>query len=194
MSAIKSKSIYAIKDFLSLHKKAVLCFSVLFFIGIVVGIVSAVNAVGGEFEKITQNDMTFGAVKVFFFSALFLLVGYIIIAVSACIHGMSFLAVVPFMILGYLCGRFVTVLVGSYGGIGLMNLIFVYLPFFIGSFICLLIGACIAQRQCNMCASNNSILRPSIATILKALGINILFNFIVFLLIGAVTKVIIVVI
>lgn len=194
MGAVKSNSIYAIKDFLSLHKKTVVCFSVLFFIGIVVGIVIAVNAVGGEFERITQNDMTFGAVKVFFFSALFLLIGYIVVALSSCMRGMSFLAVLPFVVLGYLCGRFVTVLVGVYGGVGIMNLIFIYIPFYFGSFICILVGACIAQRQCNMCASNNSLLRPSIATLLKAFGVNILFNFVVFLLIGAVTKVVVVVI
>lgn len=193
MGAVKSKTIFAIKDFLAFHRKAVVCFSLLFFIGIVVGIVFAVNAVGGEFEKILQKDMTFGAVKVFFFSSLFLLIGYILIAISSCIHGMSFLAVLPFIVLGYLFGQYVTILVGVYGGNGIMNLIFVYIPFYLASFVCLMVGACIAQRQCNICASSNSILRPSISTILKALGINILFNFIVFLLIGSLTKVIVVV-
>jgi hypothetical protein len=193
MGAVKSKSVYAIKDFLALHKKPVVCFSVLFFIGIIVGIVSAVNSVGGQFEKIAQNEIVFGAVKVFFFSAIGLLAGYIIFAVSSCMHGMSFLSVVPFIILGYICGKYVTVLVGVYGGIGLMNLIFIYIPFFIGSFIFFLVGASIALRQCNICACNNSILRPSISTILKAFAINLLFNFVVFMLIGALTKVIIVV-
>ena len=192
MGAVKSKSVYAIKDFLALHKKAVLCFSMLFFIGIVVGIVSAVNAVGGEFEKILQKDMTFGSVKVFFFSSLFLLIGYVIVAIGSCLRGMSFLAVIPFVILGYFCGNYACVLVGVYGGIGVMNLIFIYIPFYIGSFIFLLVGGCVALRQCNLCANNNAILRPSIATLLKAYGLNILFNFIVFLLIGAVTKVIVV--
>ena len=194
MGAVKSNAIYAIKDFLTLHKKTVLCFSVVFFIGIVIGIVSAVNAVGGEFERITQSDMSFGAVKVFLFSALFLLIGYFVVAVSSRVRGMSFIALLPFIVLGYLCGCYVTVLVGVYGGIGIMNLIFIYIPFYFGSFICMLVSACIAQRQSNMCASGNSLLRPSVAVLLKAIGVNILFNFIVFLLIGSVTKVIVVVI
>ena len=194
MGAVKSNSVYAIKDFLSLHRKSVLCFAMLFFIGIVVGIVFAINAVGGEFEKITQNDMTFGAVKVFFYSAFFLLIGYTVVAISCCIHGMTFLAVLPFIVAGYFCGRYMTVLVGVYGGMGIMNLIFIYIPFYFGSFICLMVGACVALRQCNACASGNTLLRPSIAVLLKTFGLNILFNFIVFLLIGAVTKVIVVVI
>lgn len=194
MGAVKSNAIYAIKDFLSANKKSALCFSILFFIGLVVGIVSAVNAVGGVFEKIPQCDIVFGAVKVFFYSALFLLIGYFLIAVASCVHGMSFLAVLPFIILGYFFGRYMAVLIGVYGGIGLINLIFIYIPFYIGAFVLFLICACIALRQANMCACNNSILRPSVSTILKLLGLNILLNGIVFLLIGAMTDVIVVVI
>ena len=194
MRAVKSRWVYMIKDFLNLHKKSVLCFSLLFFIGIIVGIVSAVNAVGGEFEKILQKDMTFGAVKVFFYSALFLLVGYFIVAVASCVKGTSFLAVLPFVVLGFMFGKYICILVAVYGGTGIMNLIFVYLPFYLLTFCLLLVGGSVALRQCNMCASSDALLRPSISTLLKVFAINILANFIIFLLIGSLTKVIVVVV
>ena len=183
-----------IKDFLNLYKKSVLCFSLLFFIGIIVGIVSAVNAVGGEFEKILQKDMTFGAVKVFFYSALFLLVGYFFVAVASCVKGTSFVAVLPFVVLGFMFGKYICILVAVYGGMGIMNLIFIYLPFFLLSFCLLLVGGSVALRQCNMCASSDALLRPSISTLLKVFAINVLANFIIFLLIGSLTKVIVVVV
>ena len=194
MRAVKSNAIYAVKDFFATNTKSAVCFSIIFFIGIVVGIVSAVNAVDGVFEKIAQSEMVFGSVKVFFYSALFLMIGYFLFAIASCIRGMSFIAVLPFVVLGYLCGKYMTVLVGVYGGIGIINLIFIYIPFYIGAFVLFLICACIALRQANICTCAGSILRPSVATVLKLFGFNVLLNVLIFLLIGAMVDVIVVVI
>lgn len=194
MRAVKSRWIYVIKDFLNLHKKSVVCFSLLFFIGIVAGIVFCINAVGGEFEKILQKDMVFGAAKVFFYSALFLLCGYAVVAIASCVKGASFLAVLPFMFLGYFFGKYICLLVAVYGGVGVMNLLFIYLPFFVLSFCMLLVGSSAALIQCNSCACGDALLRPSISILLKVFGLNLLANFIIFLLIGSVTKVIVVII
>lgn len=194
MRAVKSNAIYAVKDFFATNTKSAVCFSIIFFIGIVVGIVSAVNAVDGVFEKIAQSEMVFGSVKVFFYSALFLMIGYFLFAIASCIRGMSFIAVLPFVVLGYLCGKYMTVLVGVYGGIGIINLIFIYIPFYIGAFVLFLICACIALRQANICTCGGSILRPSVATVLKLFGFNVLLNVLIFLLIGAMVDVIVVVI
>ncbi len=184
--------VYNVKDFVSVHKKTVICFSVLFFIGMVVGIVSAVNSVGGEFEKLSRNDMTFGAVKVFFFSSLFVFAGYGVVVVSSCVKGLSFLAVIPFAVLGFMMGEYACILIGVYGGVGIMNLIFVYTPFYLCTFMCLMIGGCIAIGAPSACRCNDRLLKPSVSILLKAFGVNMLANFIIFLLIGAVTKVVVV--
>lgn len=194
MRAVKSNAIYAVKDFFATNTKSAVCFSIIFFIGIVVGIVSAVNAVDGVFEKIAQSEIVFGSVKVFFYSALFLMIGYFLFAIASCMRGLSFIAVLPFIVLGYLCGKYMTVLVGVYGGIGIINLIFIYIPFYIGAFVSFLICACIALRQANICTCSGSILRPSVATVLKLFGFNVLLNVLIFLLIGAMVDVIVVII
>lgn len=188
---IKS-AVFVIKDFLSAYKKTVICFSLLFVVGIIVGIVSAVNSVGGVFEKLSRNDMTFGAVKVFFFSSLFVVAGYLVVVVSACIRGMSFLAVVPFVVLGFVTGNYMCVLVGVYGGVGIMNLIFVYTPFFLTTFLCLMTGGSIALGHSGKCDSKDKLLKPSVAVLLKALCANIIVSAVIFLLIGAVTKVVVI--
>ncbi len=185
-------AVYNIKDFLAVHKKTVVCFSVLFFVGMVVGIISAVNSVGGVFEKLSRNDMTFGAVKVFFFSSLFVLAGYGVVAISSCVKGMSFMCVIPFAVLGFMTGNYACVLIGVYGGVGIMNMIFIYLPFYFVTFVCLMVGGCVSLKQSNACGGKERLLRPSVSVLLKAFAINMLFNFVIFLLIGAVTKVVVV--
>lgn len=192
MNVRMKSAVFVIKDFLSAYKKTVICFSVLFVVGIIVGIVSAVNSVGGVFEKLSRNDMTFGAVKVFFFSSLFVVAGYGVVVISACIRGMSFLAVVPFAVLGFMTGNYLCVLVGVYGGVGIMNLIFVYTPFFLTTFLCLMIGGSIALGHSGKCDSKDKLLKPAVAVLLKALCVNIIISAVIFLLIGAVTKVVVI--
>ena len=183
---------FAVKDFMSAHKKTFLCFLIVFLAGMVVGIVTAVNSVGGEFVRLSKNDMVFGAVKVFFFSSLFLFAGYGVVILSTTCKGISFIAVFPFVVLGYFFGEYMTVLIGAYGGVGLMNLLFVYLPFYLLTFCCLSISGCIAQKSNVICANKNRILKPSVSILLKGYAINVICSFTIFMLIGSVTKVVVV--
>lgn len=184
--------VYEIKEFLSTHKKTVVCFSLLFVAGVIIGIISAVNSVGGVFEKLSKNDMTFGSVKVFFFSSLFIFAGYVVLTISSCVKGMSFLSILPFAVLGYMMGSYICVLVGVYGGIGVMNLIFIYIPFYLVTFFSMLVGGSVALFHAGNCACKDSLLKPSVVILIKTFGINILSNGVIILLIGAVTKVIVV--
>lgn len=183
-----------IRDFLSTNKKIVLCCLILFLVGIVVGIVYTITANGGEFERVLKDDMTFGAVKVFFYSSLLVAIGYFAVAISACIRGASFVSAFPFPILGYVFGNYVTLLVGCYGGIGIINLIFVYVPFFLLTFVILTTSTCIALRlsQSCGCSGKGAFLRPSVTAVLKGYGVNIICSFVVFLLVGGIVKVLVV--
>ena len=184
--------LFAIKDFLCVHKKTFLCFSLVFIAGLVVGIVSEVNSVGGEFERLAKNDMVFGAVKVFFFSSFFLFAGYGVVIISATIKGVSFVAVIPFVVIGYLFGAYTTALIGSYGGVGIMNLVFIYMPFYLITFLCMAVAGCIAMKRANNCGCKERILKPSVSVLLKGYVVNVLASFVIFLLIGSVTKVVVV--
>lgn len=185
---------YSILDFLTINKKTVICCLAVFLAGIVVGIVYTVTSNGGEFERITRADMTFGAVKVFFYSSLLVCIGYFAIAIASCIKGMGFVALLPLPVLGYFFGNYTTLLVGSYGGIGLSNLFLVYAPFFTLTFGILTASSCIALRLSNICEckTKGSVLRPSVTAVLKGYGINVGMNFLVFCVIGGLVKVIVV--
>lgn len=186
---LKVKGIISwLSDFIADNKREFLCFSITFALGIVVGIIVTVSNCGGEFEKIRGAEIEYGAVKVFFFSALLIFIGYFVIAIAATNKKLNFIAVFPFPILGYFFGQYITLLVGCYGGVGIINLIFVYAPFFLCTFACMLFGACIAINLPPHCGS----VRQSTITLLKFYGVNVLINFVIFLIIGAITKVIVV--
>lgn len=182
----------AVKDFVNTNKKYVICFSVVFAIGLVIGIVTTVNANGGEFERVLEKDMTFGAVKVFFFSSLILVGGYGVFILSASVKWAFVVAPVTFAVLGVYFGKYCCVLIGCFGGIGVINLIFVYIPFFILTFICMLVTVVLALQYAAYCECAKSPLRPSITVILKGYGVNIVVNFVIFLFIGAITKVLVI--
>jgi hypothetical protein len=184
---------FAIKDFLSEHKKTFVCFALIFVAGIVVGIVSEVNSVGGQFERINKNDIVFGQVKVFFFSSLILAVGYGVLVLSSTIKTASFIAIIPFAIVGYMFGAYTTVLVGVYGGVGVINLLFVYVPFFTITFFVLSVTGCVALRSGNSCGCKEKFLKPSVSILLKGYVVNVIASFVIFLLVGSVTKVVVVV-
>lgn len=182
----------SVRSFLDTNKKIVVCACVIFVLGIIIGVISAVNAFEGEFEHIPRSEIEYGAAKVFFISALILCGGYVVILISGYGAKTVFLAVVPIILLGVYCGKYVCLLVACYETAGIINLLCVYLPFFIATFVCFMLATIAALK--NPCADSscNSGLRPSFIGVLKMLGINIAINFALFLIIGSMTKVIIV--
>ncbi len=184
---------YMLGDFVSSNKKTIICCLSLFLVGLVVGIVYTVSANGGEFEKISRSDMDFGAVKVFFYSSLLVAIGYFAVAIASVVRGLNFIAALPFPILGFIFGDYTTMLIGSYGGMGICNLLFVYMPFFLLTFGILTASSCVALRLSDVCeCRKGALLRPSVSAVLKGYGINIVVNFVIFLIIGGIVKVIVV--
>lgn len=180
-------------DFISSNKKTIICCLSLFLVGLVVGIVYTVSANGGEFEKFSRSDIDFGAVKIFFYSSLLVAIGYFAVALASVMRGLNFVATLPFPILGFVFGDYTTVLIGSYGGMGICNLLFVYMPFFLLTFGILTVSSCIALRLSDVCeCRKGALLRPSVSAVLKGYGINVIVNFVVFLIVGGIVKVIVV--
>lgn len=193
MSSVRSRAIIsALQSFFSKNKKIVICTAIMFAIGIVVGIVVAVRSVDNDFERIPRADMEFGAAKVFFISSLALVGGYVVLLLSGHSNKTVFLVVIPFVVLGYMCGQYSCILIARYEGTGLLNLLLVYLPFFLFSFVCMMVSAVnIHSSTCTAC-SGNSTLRPSFVNTLKCIGINLAFNFVVIMLLGSIVGVVIV--
>ncbi len=194
MNAKLRNFFYTLKDFITFNKKTVICCSAVFLAGLIVGIVYTVSANGGEFEKVARADMTFGAVKVFFYSSLLVAIGYFALAVASAIRGLSFVALLPFPVLGFVFGNYTTLLVGCYGGMGITNLLLVYIPFFLLTFVILTASTCIALRLSDLCSckEKGTLLRPSVTVVLKGYGINVLSNFVVFLIVGGIAKVLVI--
>ena len=82
--SLRTKSIIsALKTFVSDNKKVIICASIIFVLGIIVGVISAFRSVGEDgFERVARADMEFGAVKVFFISLLALLVCYAVFLIA----------------------------------------------------------------------------------------------------------------
>lgn len=176
------------KDFLSDNKKSVISFAAVFFAALALGIFLTVGAAGGEFEEVSRADTEFGAVKVFFTACFALICGYAVFLIPAKAPSLSPVALLPFGLLGYFSGRHCCLLIACYGMTGLTNLLLVYLPFFLVSLAAAAVaGARVtAMRGCE---------RLKCAAVL--LGKVCLFNFaaafLFFIVIGSMTKVVVVV-
>lgn len=162
-------------------------------LGIIIGVISAINATDGNFERVARADMEFGAVKVFFFSSLALCGSYVILLISGINNKTVIVAIIPFFVLGFFMGEYMCALIARYEGLGLLNLIFIYLPFFIVSFVCMLVAlTVILSASCGSCSCESGGLKPSFVSTLKIFGINIAISVVLFLIIGAIFGVIIV--
>lgn len=182
----------ALRDFFSKNKKVVICSCVIFLLGIVVGAVSAWRAVGGEFEEVLPKDADTGGVRVFFFSSLALVGCYGLILVSGINNKTVFLAIVPVFLVGFFLGRYATALVGRFGSLGIVNLIFAYAPFFICTFVCFVLSTiAVVSADCAKTALNCN-LKPSFVDTLKLFGINVLIGFVLFVIVGSIYGVIVV--
>lgn len=192
MSSVRSRAVVSsLRSFFENNKKVVICTSVIFVLGIVAGILSAVRSVDGEFERIARADMDFGSAKVFFISSLALVGGYIVILISGHSNKTVFLAVIPFFVLGFMGGEYCCILIARYESTGIINLLLVYLPFFLSSFVCLMLAATnVLQASCTDCTKSS--LKPSFIAVLKILGINVCISFVFIMIIGSIFGVVIV--
>lgn len=190
--SLRVKSVLsAIKSFVSDNKKVIICAIIIFALGITVGVISAFGAVGDDgFERVARADMEFSSAKVFFVSLLALLGCYVVFLLSGINAKTIFLIVIPFFALGFVTGEYSVALIARYETTGLVNLLLIYLPFFLCTFCCFVLCAVIAAApDCACCKTG---LKPSFVQTVKVFGANVAIAFVFFLIIGAVFKVIVV--
>lgn len=190
--SLRVKSVLsAIKSFVSDNKKVIICATIIFALGITVGVISAFGAVGDDgFERVARADMEFSSAKVFFVSLLALLGCYVVFLLSGINAKTIFLIVIPFFALGFVTGEYSVALIARYETTGLVNLLLIYLPFFLCTFCCFVLCAVIAAAP--DCACSKTGLKPSFVQTVKVFGANVAIAFVFFLIIGAVFKVIVV--
>ncbi len=181
-----------VKDFIERNKKLVICFCAVFALGIAVGIITVINEYGNAFERIPRSEMEFGGIKVFFISSFFITLIYGILLISSMNCKTVYIAVIPFLALGLYFGKYICMLIACYQSVGILNILLIYTPFFLGAFLLCGIGVIRALGVCD-CAGGRQKLKPSFIMLLKFYGINILFNFTIFIIIGSMVGVVIVV-
>lgn len=190
--SLRVKSVLsAIKSFVSDNKKVIICATIIFALGITVGVISAFGAVGDDgFERVARADMEFSSAKVFFVSLLALLGCYVVFLLSGINAKTIFLIVIPFFALGFVTGEYSVALIARYETTGLVNLLLIYLPFFLCTFCCFVLCAVIAAvPDCACCKTG---LKPSFVQTVKVFGANVAIAFVLFIIIGAIFKVIVV--
>lgn len=190
--SLRAKSVLsAIKTFVSENKKVLICAAIIFALGITVGVISAFRAVGEDgFERVARADMEFSSAKVFFVSLLALLGCYVVFLISGINDKTIFLIVIPFFALGFVTGEYSVALIARYETTGLVNLLLIYLPFFFCTFCCFVLCAVIAVApDCACCKTG---LKPSFVQTLKVFGLNVAIAFVLFVIVGAIFKVIVV--
>lgn len=190
--SLRVKSVLsAIKSFVSDNKKVIICATIIFALGITVGVISAFGAVGDDgFERVARADMEFSSAKVFFVSLLALLGCYVVFLLSGINAKTIFLIVIPFFALGFVTGEYSVALIARYETTGLLNLLLIYLPFFLCTFCCFVLCAVIAAAP--DCACYKTGLKPSFVQTVKVFGANVAIAFVLFIIIGAIFKVIVV--
>ena len=189
---LRAKSfLSSLKSFVSDNKKVIICAVVIFVLGITVGIISAFRAVGEDgFERVARADMEFGAAKVFFISLLALIVCYGVFLIAGVNNVTVFLIILPFFALGFITGEYSATLIARYETTGLINLLLIYLPFFLCTFCCFVLCATVVVApDCSCCKTG---LKPSFVSTMKILGVNVAIAFVLFIILGSIFKVIVV--
>lgn len=182
--------ISSLKSFFHNNKKVLICAIVIFTIGIVVGVLSEVRSVSGDFERVAKADIEYSCAKVFFIAFLALLGAYVLFLLASINSKTLVLCLLPFVALGFVLGEYSTALVARYETSGVLNLLFVYLPFFLSTLCCFLLCAC--QITAPNCACTGQVYRQSFVETIKIFAINVALAFIVFLIVGAIFGVIVV--
>lgn len=187
MSSLRTRVFLStLKTFFDKNKKLAICACVLFALGIAVGIILAYRAVDGCFERVPRVDMETGAARVFFVAILGLVGCYALLLISGINNKTVIVAIIPFTLAGFLLGRYSCALIGRYEGFGVINLLLIYLPFFLITFVCMLLAAASILSESCMERCGTSELKPSFVCTLKILGINAACALVLFLIVGAI--------
>lgn len=185
MSELKKRVLLSnLREYFSNNKKIVISALVTVCLAIIVGVISSIRAVNGEFERVARVDMEFAGAKIFFLSALLLAVSYALILVAGASNKTVFIAIIPFFLLGFLIGKYSTCLIARYEFWGILNLILCYLPFFLASLVLFVIAATNVLSACVSKQTENG-LKPYLLPTLKLFGINVGIGLVLFLIVGS---------
>ncbi len=177
-----------LRGYFARNRRILISAFIVLAIGIIVGVISCIRAVNGEFERVARVDMEFSGAKIFFLSLLFLVVSYSLILIAGINKKAAFIAIIPFFVLGFLIGKYSTCLIARYEFWGILNLLLCYLPFFIVTLIVFIIATVNVLTACQNPTENG--LKPYLIPTLKVFGLNVLAGIVFFLIIGSIFGVI----
>lgn len=173
-----------LKNYFSKNRKIILAASVTLILAIIIGVVSSIRAVNGEFDRVARVDMEFSGAKIFFLSSLLVAISYALFLVAGINDKTVFIAIIPYFLLGFIIGKYATCLIARYEFWGILNLLLCYLPFFIATVIMFLIVTVNVLTACKS-ASTESGLKPYVIPTLKIFGINVAIGIVLFLIVGS---------
>ena len=106
---------------------------------------------------------------------------------AACAPAVAPVSLLSPAVLGYFFGKYMCLLVAVYGATGIVNLLVIYTPFFLVTFLSMTVAGARAAR-----AVGCGRVRSSALVLLKVYGVNMAVDFVIFVLVGAFVKVIVV--
>ena len=115
MSGLKTRILFSnLREYCSKNKKIIFAAIITLTVAIVVGVLSSIRAVNGEFERVARVDMDFAGAKIFFLSALILALSYALFLIAGINNKTVFIAIIPFFFLGFVIGKYTTCLIARY--------------------------------------------------------------------------------
>ena len=190
MNTLKKRIVFSsLKEYFARNKKILIAAFIVVTLAIIVGVISSIRAVNGDFERVARVDMKFAGAKIFFLSSLILLISYALFLVAGINNKTAFIAVIPFFILGFIIGKYATCLIARYEFWGILNLLCCYLPFFIATIVLFAIAAVNVLTACQSRTTENG-LKPYLLPTLKLFGINVAIGLVLFVIIGSIFGVI----
>lgn len=190
MSGLKARILFSnLREYCSKNKKIIFAAIITLCIAIVVGVLSSIRAVNGDFERVARVDMEFAGAKIFFLSVLLLALSYALFLIAGINNKTVFIAIIPFFFLGFVIGKYTTCLIARYEFWGILNLFLCYLPFFICTFFAFVIAVVNILSACKSQSTENGF-KPYLVPTLKIFGINAALALVFFLIIGSIFGVI----
>ena len=185
MDALKKRIVFSkIREYILNNKKLLIAVFATLVLAVIVGVVSTIRAVNGEFERVARVDMKFSGAKIFFLSSLLLFASYALFLVAGINNKTVFIAIIPFFLLGFLLGRYATCLIARYEFWGILNLLLCYLPFFIVTLVAFVVCIVNILTTCPSKSTENG-MKPYLLPTLKIFGINVLIGLVLFLIVGS---------
>ncbi|MGN0795916.1 MAG: hypothetical protein ACI4MT_03040 [Christensenellales bacterium] len=177
------------RRFLSQGKKKILFICAVFLIGVIVGIV--IGATTGV--KSFCGEFNYGSGKLFLRVLLVLSIAYFFILFSSVNFIFIVLANVSICLIGGYLGRCICIL-SVYGGfIGILNIILIYIPVFIGSFIFMMIGYVYAISNFPLIGCRVwKLIKPILCSVGLMFLLNLLYNAAMIFILGLILDVIVI--